>query len=254
MRVRINVSKSDTAGKAGILVFIILGSIFFLIGIVQIILGVVFLKTTDDQDDYVKIKAVISEIVVDRDSDGDTDYDVFVDYTYDGVTYGKKPFNMYSSSMYEGKEIDILCDPDNPEKITYEGSHLLPAIIMFVMGGIFSLVAIILLIVMINVMKNPRESKEKLEKKGKRVTATVEEVMVDEQASVNGNTAYRIICVYKDEVDNIMYRYKSDILFEDPSGFYYKGASIDVLINPEDPGDYHVIVEHMQTTKVVDFV
>ncbi|MBQ3544837.1 MAG: DUF3592 domain-containing protein [Lachnospiraceae bacterium] len=254
MRINIDSSKSDKAGKAGILVFIILGSIFLLIGIGQIVMGFFFLKFGEKTDDYVKIKAVISEIVVDRDSDGDTDYEVFVDYTYDGVTYGKKPFNMYSSSMYEGKEIDILCDPDNPEKITYEGSHMLPSIILFILGGVFSLVAIILLIVMACVSKNSKDGKKKLEKKGVRVSATVEEVRVDEQASANGNIAYRIICVYNDEVDNIMYRYKSDVLFDDPSGFYYKGASIDVLINPEDPGDYHVIVEHMQTTKVVDFV
>ena len=253
MRIHVRSSRGNRGSKYATIVFMVVGTIFLFVGISQILSGVFLLKNSGDNEDYVEISAVISDIIVEQDSDGEYDHEVYLTYTYDGVTYENKRFNMYDSSMYEGKEIDILCDPENPEKITSKFGLKLPAIILFIIGGLFTFVSIIVIIVMICTLKKPKETKDKLEKKGMKVKATVEEIQRDD-GFATGEYGYRIICVYNDEKENVMYRYKSDILVDDPSSYYYKGASIEVLINPEDYSEYHVIVEHIQTRKIVDFV
>ena len=80
-------------------IFALVGTIFVIAGIFWMISGIRF------RENAAEVMAVISEIDTYRDSDGDTNHKVYVNYSYDGNTYNDIPLGEYSSGMYEGKEI-----------------------------------------------------------------------------------------------------------------------------------------------------
>lgn len=240
-------------GKSASIMIGIMVLIFGATGISNLISGIKYLKTNDTKEGYVTITATISDIVSKKTTNGYS-HEVYLTYTYDGVTYENKRYNTYSSSMYIGKEIEILCDSEHPDRIQSKLGLKLPTIVMFVIGGTFTLVSIILVIVMIKLLRGPKDIKEKLLKKGLRLKAVIEEIRTETESYVTGGTAYRIICTYTDTNENIIYRFKSDLLLEDPSANYYVGMPIEVVVDSKDYSQYYVNVGFGQTQKVVDFV
>ena len=84
--------------------------IFACIGIAFVIIGLVVGNAMKiPEEDQVKTTAVITEINRRRDSDGDTTYDVWVEYEVKGEKY-ERELGSYVSSYRVGKEIEVLSE------------------------------------------------------------------------------------------------------------------------------------------------
>ena len=116
--------------------FVFLG----LFGGVFILIGSIVLHENDHR---VETTAVISRIETGM---LQSDHDVYVSYTVDGKDYETRS-NVYDSRYYEGKEIKVFYDPENPEKI-YGDTKLLGTIFIII-GSFVSSIAVIYIILMI---------------------------------------------------------------------------------------------------------
>lgn len=151
--------------------------------------------------------------------------------------------------MYEGKEISILCDPENPGKIhSAEGTDI-AVIIFIVIGIIFTLVAIILTI---SIIKKKRRRKRAIAS-GRTLNAKVQKIVLHTGYTVNGKNPYIIYCTYKDDYYDRIYRFKSDNLWTDPSLILQSGDDIKVYVDEKDYSCYHVDIESIFKGKIIDY-
>lgn len=118
----------------------VLGTAMLIGGIIYLVNGIWF------QQSAVKITAEIVDIQSYEGSDGEMDYNTFVTYEYNGVSYERISLGEYSSNMYIGKKMNLLCDPNNPQHIMstfgiyFAGGGLLLIGIVFILMPISSLV------------------------------------------------------------------------------------------------------------------
>lgn len=121
--------------------------IFAGIGAIFVVIGFVMFDSIFTYTNKVDTVGTITEISPYRNTNHDRDYKVYVSYTVEGKEY-ESVLGGYSSGFYEGKEIEIYYDKDNPNKIGAKSLDLLflifPGIgmIFLVIGGIGILVKI----------------------------------------------------------------------------------------------------------------
>lgn len=156
--------------------FSITGLIFLTVGISWMINGIKFKETA------IEISAEIVDIDTYEDSEGDINHRVYVDYSFNGTIYENIQIHSYNNSMYVGKKITLLCDPDNPFNVQSSNGFVIGSIIFIFMGTIFSLVGIV---PCINSIKN-KAPKNKLLATGQTLHATVDEVICNTNMHVNG--------------------------------------------------------------------
>ncbi|WP_310602392.1 DUF3592 domain-containing protein [Anaerosporobacter sp.] len=99
--------KKNNGWLIGCCVFLLVGIIFAAIGI-----GV-YISNENFKSKAIKTESVISEIRERKDSDGKTVHDVYVSFHVRGKEYGGR-IGEYSSSMYEGQELIVYYNSDNP--------------------------------------------------------------------------------------------------------------------------------------------
>lgn len=196
-----------------------------------------------------EITGEITRIEEYYDSDYELKHSVYVSYNYDGIDYEDVSINFYSSSMYEGKEIGLLCDPEKPYYVEERTSGTLVVAILAGIGIIFLLVGAIPLFVMAG---KKRQNKELL-LNGQVLYATVERIDYNLSVAVNGRHPFVIFCSYRDEYKDITYRFKSGSLWTDPSPVFSPGSTIKVYVKPTDYSKYYVDAEQVLEEKVVDF-
>lgn len=92
-------------------------------------------KIEEKAEYYVDVEARIVDIVV-RYSGDDTHYDVFVEYEYNGKTYGGE-LNYYTSTMGIGGVVELMCDPDKPHEFIAKGVFGNVGKVICIVGGIF---------------------------------------------------------------------------------------------------------------------
>lgn len=183
------------------------------------------------------------------DSDRELRHHVYVSYTYDGVDYDDVSINSYNSSMYEGKEIELLCDRKNPEHIMEKSAGNLVVIILAGIGIIFVLVGGIPLLV----MTGKKSKNKKILENGQVLHALVDSIEYNTSVAVNGTHPYVIFCSYRDEYKDITYRFKSENIWTDPFLVFQPGSDIEVYVEPGDYSKYYVNAQKMIEQKVVDF-
>ena len=145
--------------------------IWMIIGIVILAGGVIYAyRKWEFKKNAVEISATIVDIQSEYDSDGDIDYTVYVSYEYDKQQYEHINLGFYSSSMYVGKKITVLCDPDNPYKIESSKGIIIGSVGLIVMG-----LAFITLGIFISPKKGKRRYKNLLET-GRCIMAKVDYV------------------------------------------------------------------------------
>lgn len=224
--------------------------IFSIVGIGLLVGGIFYYMNYNNfKSKAEEVTGEISRIESYYDSDHDLRHQVYVSYTYDGVYCEDVSIGSYSSSMYEGKKITLLCDPENPHHIMEKSSGTIGGLILMGMGAIFSVVGIIPMVVMIR--KNIQ--KKKVRSNGKVLHAVVDSIDYNRNYSVNGRHPYVIYCSYQDEYKDISYRFKSENLWTDPSIIFSTGSPIDVYVDPNDYSKYYVSAEQALEQKVVDF-
>lgn len=71
----------------------------------------------NNREDFIKTEAVISKITEQKDSDGDVDHDVYINFTFDGVEYEDVRYSQYSSTMHVGDSLFVEVDPADPDNL-----------------------------------------------------------------------------------------------------------------------------------------
>ena len=114
-----------------------------LLGLLLIGIGIFINKRNQELEQNAwKTMAKIVRIESSYSSD-DEDHNVFVEFEVDNNTYGGE-LDYYDSSMYEGKEVEIYFDKNNPNDFkSVEGSKIF-VILFLVMGGFFVIISIVL--------------------------------------------------------------------------------------------------------------
>ncbi len=226
-------------------IFAVVGSILVVVGICVLLVG--FKKP----ENVVTITGEIVDIVRERDHDGDVHYDVYVDYEFDGKEYKEVHLSTYSSSMYEGKEIELFIDPEKPSRPKVPGADLIAGIICAVMGAIFGCIGIIPLVTM-----GRKSSKtQKLIEQGHYIMGKVERIDLNYNYSVNNRHPYVVYCNYQDDYTGTIYRFKSGNVWSDPGAYYQEGSDIRIYVDGQDYSNYFIDIEGSKqgNQKIVDY-
>lgn len=221
--------------------------IFTVIGIVFVLIGGIICLNIFNYENKIETVGIITQISSYRDSDGDINYEVYVSYNVNGKEYESR-LNSYSSSFYEGKEINIYYDKDNPNNIGVKSLDLLFLIfpglglIFIILGGAG---------IAVKVRKNKLE--KRLEENGETIYADYVKTAINTVYSVNGRHPYNIICEWNNPRDGKKYIFKSKNIWINPESII-KERNIKtflVYVNLENIKQYFVDVDNL-TQNVVD--
>jgi hypothetical protein len=236
-------NKSEMLGFS---IFAVVGLLVLIIGVVRLISGVIFMHKA------VQVEATVSSIDATRTGSGNNakiSYTPFISYEYKGKTYENVVLNEYNATMKVGGKITVSINPDNPSEVQADSNIYVANFLMILIGAIFASVGLIAIVPKLKKMKKQSDAVNH----GKRVVATVDEVVYKRNYKVNGRSPYLIYCTYEDENTGIKYKYKSNYLWTDPSEVYYIGSNIFVYINEKDYSEFYVDVDAMLNQRVVDF-
>lgn len=225
--------KNKSVNMVNIL-FAVVGGLFFVIGAFLVISTLSFKANAEE------VMALITQMRPYEDSDGDTSYDVDVEYEYEGITF-QATLDTYSSGMREGKWISILVNKDDPTDVVEPGTNLAIGIVFMVLGGIAILVGGVSLV---QDWKNKKKL-ENLNRTGKRLQARIDQITVNEKIAINGEHPYIIWCSYVDEFSGARFEFKSENIWNDPYEVCDVGSIIDVLVDANDYLEYVVDVDSL---------
>ncbi|MDE5893709.1 MAG: DUF3592 domain-containing protein [Acetatifactor sp.] len=234
--------------KQGNFISVLFFMIFALAGFGMLIGGFVTMaKSSQFRKTAVEITGTITDITSRYGSDGDVHHSVRVSYSYNGQDFDNVTLGFYSSNMYEGKDIILLVDPENPAHMTSKSGDTLTYVLLLFIGVIFAAVGIIPIIVSII---GSRKSK-KLMENGRQLHAVVEYTDLNRSVRYNGRHPYIVFCTYQDLSTDVTYRFKSKNLMRDPG--YAPGDPIEVFVDPQDYSKYTVIADGPDHPKIIDY-
>lgn len=224
--------------------------IFAIVGTV-LLAGAVMVYISDQKfmAEAEEISGVIDTIETYRDSDHETHHRAYVNYTYNGQQYNKVRVNFYNSSMYEGKEITLYCDPQYPERVVVQGANFFAVVILSLMGALFLCMGVIPIVNFIRV----RAKKKKVRETGRTLYATVDEISCSRNYLVNGRHPYVVICSYRDDYKDITYHFRSEYIWVNPEPAVTVGSTIKVYVDVNNYKNYYVDAESMIQSKIVDY-
>lgn len=226
--------------KSGNFVEKICGGVFVFVGIIMLIVGVVLFNSNKNfKESAMEVTGVITDITNYYDSDGDEHHNVWVEYSVGGSYYNEK-IGFYSSSMYEGKEIDLLVDPQYPTRVHSASGDVFMVCIFAGMGLLFSCIGGSVFV--IGIRKGNKRNK--LIAQGHSVLAQVTGGYLCHNYSVNGRHPYKLECKYEDIYSGITHIFESDYIWEDPQ--FYVGREVIVFCESDFNGDYYVDVESLK--------
>ena len=186
------------------IMFASIGAIFFILGLV--VCGSIF-----DYENKVDTVGTITKISIYYSNDiHDKKYEVYISYIVDGKKY-ESMINSYSSSFYEGKEINIYYDKNNPSKIGVKSLDLL--FLIFPGAGLISLIVGATGILV--KIKN-RKLEKYLKENGELIYANYVETVLNTSYTVNGKKPYNIICEWNNTLDSKKYIFKSKNIWINP--------------------------------------
>lgn len=233
--------------------------IFMAIGIAILAGGVIYTYTKwEFKKNAVEISATIVDIQSSgRNSNGDRMYTAYVNYEYEGLQYEYINLGSYSSNMYVGKEITLLCDPDNPYKIDLPSGIAIVSVGLTVMGLVFiafSTSSFIMTKKGISryegyfiISRKGIHRYENLLETGKCVMAKVDYVEQNTNITSKERHPFIIHCTYTDMNTGKQYSFKSPNLYTDTdlSFVYYPGMMIPVYVNENNYNDYMMDTESL---------
>lgn len=217
--------------------------IFASIGAIFVLIGLNIVGNISNYENKIDTKGIITEIS----SYGNRQHEVYVLYTVNGKEYESK-LNSYSSSFYEGKEIDIYYDKDNPNKIGVKSLDLLfwifPGIgVVFLIIGVTGILARI----------NKKKLEKKLKENGELIYANYTETVLNTSYSVNGRHPYNIICEWNNPQDNKKYIFKSENIWINPENIIQEKniETLPIYINLANKKQYFIDIDSL-TEDVID--
>jgi len=221
--------------------------IFASVGTIFVLIGVVICMSIFDYDNKIDTTGTITKISSYRDTDGDRNYVVYVSYSVNGREYEAK-LNSYSSSFYEGKEIEIYYDKGNPNKIGVKSLDLIFLIFPGI-GLIFAIIGWTGIVVKIRGKKLEKELKEK----GEPIYANYVETVINTSYRVNGIHPYNIICEWNNPMDNKKYIFKSKNIWINPESIIEEKniKQFPVYLSEKNKKKYVIDIDNL-TENIVD--
>lgn len=228
-------STGKTTIRILILVFGIIGLVFFLIGTGFLVEHLAFLQRSVETD------AVITDIRSNYSGDGYS-YDVYVAYPVGDTLYEAR-LNAYSSSMRVGQTLPVRYDPEHPEQVRDALWWLFPC----VFGGI-GLIFLSVVLILWLVQRKSRRQAEHLLTYGTEITAQINEVQRNYHLRINGRNPYLLLCSWKNPDDGKTYLFRSDSLWFNPEPILQERGitTLPVYIDQYDRRKYHVALDAVQ--------
>lgn len=221
--------------KKGKTVFTIIGAIFFIIGMILVVIGgISWARTSAFMNSAQKTKAEIISISADsyrRNGKNHTHYDVWIEYTVDGEVL-EKNINEYNSSMYEGKEIEVYYDPDDPSDVRTDSKVF--EYIFLGIGGSFAVIGAVFLIINIIIGRRIKI----LKKSGDKLSGTITNVTMNYNMTINNRHSYKAECEVINPYDGETYLYSSENITDDISGLI--GMRATVYVDRNNKKKYYV--------------
>ncbi len=225
----------------------IIGIVFLLVGVLLVIVSIItFVGNKQFEANAETVMATITEIDTYRtrsNGKNKTRHDVFIEYEVDGKTYNRE-LNYYTSSMYEGKEIEVMYNPDNPADARADEN--IASIILVFMGLIFGSVGGGLFFA--NVFAGSK--RKKLMANGDRVTGTITDIITVTNVRINGRHPYKAECEVIDYLTGEKYLYSSKQVINDIS--YMVGSTVDVYVDRDDKSKYYVDLDSVAADEYTD--
>lgn len=225
----------------------IIGIAFLFFGVLMITISVVtFVGAKKFEANAEKTIAVITDIDTYRTGSGDnrtTHHDVYVEYRVDRQVYNGM-LDYYSSSMYVGKEIEVMYNPNNPADI--RGSSNFTWIILAFMGLIFGAVGGGIFFT--NVTAGGKC--KKLMENGDRVTGTITNVIAVTNVRINHRHPFKAEVEVIDPYTGEKYLYSSKQVLDDI--YYMVGSTVDVYVDRDDKSKYYVDLDSVAAEEYTD--
>lgn len=213
---------------------------FAVIGLVFLIVGVLFYQDISKKEKkWIQTEATIVDIQSAVHLDGDRSYNVVVEFQVESKTY-RSDLSEWNSTMKIGKKVSIYYNPNNPYEIIGNGFSFTYVIFMM-LGSIFEIIGLIPLVHLYG--KNL--FKRKLKKNGRKIEATIDDVTLKMNYSVNGRHPYILKCSFVDPTDGKIYFFKSGHIWYNVEELInqYEIETIPVYIEPNHPQKYIVDIE-----------
>lgn len=183
------------------------------------------------------VKATITDVKSFSGDDG-IEYNVSVKYQINGTKYESK-LSEYSSSMHEGKQIELYSEIEQPENVHVKSLIYLGPIIFTILGFVFIIISMVLIVVLVN-----RKKKHKnLIKNGRKVYAQISGGIIDYSCRVNGRNPYRLNCETIDASGQVVICTSGHVLNTPES---YIGKQVVVYIDKKDSSKYYVDLESIK--------
>jgi len=155
--------------------------------------------------------------------------------------------NYQSSDMQQGDAVTVAFPPGEPKNAyikSFFSDWFLPLFLgLFGVifggiggGGIY-----------FNLKKSNMKKELFDEGKGKKISADITGARLDTSYRVNGNSPFVIGAQWQEPATQMMYVFKSEYIWFDPSSFLHDKKKIDVYIDERDPGRYYVDISFLPT-------
>lgn len=144
-------SSKDRGGDSSSTIFLIVAIVAIIISLGVIAGGIMSaVNSAKVAKEYTEIQATVIDIVEVRVRDSEyggykTLYSEVVEYTVDGKTYTKENTSASNAPKSIGSKLKVLYNPDNPDECQFKGSVVSAPIFMFVLGGIFGIIGVVVL-------------------------------------------------------------------------------------------------------------
>lgn len=223
-------------------------------GIAFVLFGIVFLCISlgimADAKKFGEVAEETTAVVTDvekrrvrRNKKYRTEYDVYVQYEIEGVTYNEE-LSGGNGSMRVGQQLTVYYDPMNRRDVrsskSSSGAH--------VFAVVFSLVFTALGI-WIGIVPAVKSSKRrKLKETGDQTTAVIKEVVIDRSIKINKRHPYKAQCEVTDPFTGEKYLYSSESYMEDIS--YLQGQLVTVYYDPADRSKYYVDLDSVDENTI----
>lgn len=219
-------------------------SILFSVLGLAIIVGGIFLQIANNAflKSAKETSATITAIETSRDSDGDTNHTVYVEFSV-GDKYYSGALGEWQSGMHTGDSAKVYYNPDNPNEFQ-GGSAGFIGYILVAFGLIFFFVGAGMIY-----FKALRQNKnKKLLEKGIRLDAEINSVAINQSYAVNGRHPYVLDCTYVDPATHKMFSFRSENLWFDPEPIMRSLGitTATVYMDPNDSNRYYVNLEGLK--------
>lgn len=214
----------------------ILGITFLAVGLLLLAIAVAIVAATLSGQ---KKTEIVRGVIVEMD-----ETNTEVEYTYNGEVYRER-ISEYSSSMYSGKEIELVVNRDNPHKVRTKELLYLPTLVLCCVGLPFLLIGGFFIFL----FYRKKRKKQRLMQTGRRLPAEVTGSRMNFNYTVNGRHPYQLECRYTDPATGAVYLFSSYNIWTDPE--LYVGQQVMVYVDPADYGKYYVDVDSLQSEYAV---